>query len=166
MAKYGISYDIGTTGVKTCIFELSDTIKLVSAASAGYKLYVLQDGGAEQEPQEWWEAMCETTKTVLSKCDVAVNDICGISFCSQMQGLVLVDKDAKPVRRAMSYMDQRARKELKEGIAYGPRIAGAYIPKLLKSLLITGAVAASVKDPVWKYKWVEKKRTRSFRQST
>lgn len=162
MAKYGISYDIGTTGVKTCIFELSDTIKLVSAASAGYKLYVLPDGGAEQEPQEWWEAMCETTKTVLSKCNVDVNDICGISFCSQMQGLVLVDEAAKPVRRAMSYMDQRARKELKEGIAYGPRIAGAYIPKLLKSLLITGAVAASVKDPVWKYKWVEKNEPEVF----
>ena len=30
MGKYAISYDIGTTGVKTCIFELGDTIKLVS----------------------------------------------------------------------------------------------------------------------------------------
>ena len=55
----------------------------------------------------------------------------------------------------MSYMDQRAREELKKGIAYGPQIAGANIPKLLKALKITGAVAASVKDPVWKYKWVE-----------
>ncbi len=164
MGKYAISYDIGTTGVKTCIFELGDTIKLVSAASEGYKLYVLPDGGAEQEPQEWWDAMCSTTKKVLSKCDVDVKDICGISFCSQMQGIVLVDKDAKPVRRAMSYMDQRARKELKEGIAYGPQIAGAFIPKLLKSLMITGAVAASVKDPVWKYKWVEKNEPEVFKK--
>ncbi|MGN0527267.1 MAG: FGGY-family carbohydrate kinase [Acutalibacteraceae bacterium] len=155
MAKYSISYDIGTTGIKTCIFELGDTIKLVSASSEGYNLYVLPDGGAEQDPKEWWEAMCHTTKIVLDKCDVDVKDICGISFCSQMQGVVLVDKDCKPVRRAMSYMDQRAREELKKGIAYGPQIAGAFIPKLLKSLMITGAVAASVKDPVWKYKWVE-----------
>ncbi|MBS7359949.1 MAG: FGGY-family carbohydrate kinase [Oscillospiraceae bacterium] len=155
MAKYSISYDIGTTGIKTCIFELGDTIKLVSASSAGYNLYVLPDGGAEQDPKEWWDAMCSTTKIVLDKCNVDVKDICGISFCSQMQGVVLVDKDCKPVRRAMSYMDQRAREELKKGIAYGPQIAGAFIPKLLKSLMITGAVAASVKDPVWKYKWVE-----------
>lgn len=155
MAKYSISYDIGTTGVKTCIFELGDTIKLVSASSAGYNLYVLPDGGAEQDPKEWWDAMCSTTKIVLDKCNVDIKDICGISFCSQMQGIVLVDEDCKPVRRAMSYMDQRAREELKKGIAYGPQIAGAFIPKLLKSLLITGAVAASVKDPVWKYKWVE-----------
>ena len=108
--------------------------------------------------------MCSTTKKVLSKCGGDVKDICGISFCSQMQGLVLVDKDAKPVRRAMSYMDQRARKELKEGIAYGPQIAGAFIPKLLKSLMITGAVAASVKDPVWKYKWVEKNEPENFKR--
>ena len=73
-----------------------------------------------------------------------------------MQGVVLVDKDALPVRRAMSYMDQRAREELKEGIAHGFKIAGANVPKLLVSLKITGAVAASVKDPVWKYKWVER----------
>ncbi len=164
MSKYAISYDIGTTGVKTCIFQLGDTIKLVSDASAGYKLYVLPDGGAEQEPQEWWDAMCQTTKKVLEKCDVDIKDICGISFCSQMQGVVLVDKDAKPIRRAMSYMDQRARKELKEGIAYGPRIAGAYIPKLIKSLMITGAVSVSVKDPVWKYKWVEKNEPENFKK--
>lgn len=164
MGKYAISYDIGTTGVKTCIFELGDTIKLVSAASEGYNLYVFPDGGAEQEPQEWWDAMCSTTRKVLDKCDVDVNDICGISFCSQMQGIVLVDKDAKPVRRAMSYMDQRARKELKEGLAYGPQVAGAFIPKLLVSLSITGAVAASVKDPVWKYKWVEKNEPENFKR--
>ena len=79
----------------------------------------------------------------------------GISFCSQGQGLVLVDKNGKPVRRPMSYMDQRAREELKKGMAHGVQIAGANVPVLIKSLLITGAVAASVKDPVWKYNWVK-----------
>lgn len=153
--QYALCYDIGTTGVKTCIFELADSIRLTAAASEGYALYVLPDGGAEQDPEEWWSAMCHTTARVLEKSGVDPHDICGISFCAQGQGVVLVDKDAKPVRRAMSYMDQRAREELKKGIAYGPQIAGANVPKLLKSLKITGAVAASVKDPVWKYKWVE-----------
>ena len=40
MSKYAITYDIGTTGVKTCIFELGKSIKLISAASEGYNLYV------------------------------------------------------------------------------------------------------------------------------
>ena len=153
--KYAITYDIGTTGVKTCVFELSDKVTLLGAASAGYKLYILPDGGAEQDPDEWWNAMCETTKTALKKAKIKAKDIEGISFCSQMQGLVLVDKEGKPVRRAMSYMDQRAKDELKKGMAHGVQIAGASVPKLLKSLYYTGAVSSSVKDPVWKYKWVE-----------
>ncbi|MDR1630341.1 MAG: FGGY-family carbohydrate kinase [Oscillospiraceae bacterium] len=153
--KYVIAYDIGTTGVKTCVFAIAKTIELLGYASAGYSLFVLPDGGAEQDPDEWWEAMCSTTRTALANAGIAPEKIEGISFCSQMQGLVLVDKEGRHVRRAMSYMDQRAREELKQGMAHGLQVAGANVVKLLKSLRYTGAVALSVKDPVWKYKWVE-----------
>ncbi|MBQ8209722.1 MAG: FGGY-family carbohydrate kinase [Clostridia bacterium] len=162
--KFAITYDIGTTGVKTCVFEISDSVKLLGAASQGYQLYVFSDGGAEQDPDEWWSAMCSTTEKALEKADISADCIDGISFCSQMQGVVLVDKYGNHVRRAMSYMDQRAREELKKGLAYGFQIAGANVPKLLKSLQITGAVAASVKDPVWKYKWVEAHEPENFRK--
>ncbi|MGI6772473.1 MAG: carbohydrate kinase [Clostridiales bacterium] len=161
---YVITYDIGTTGVKTCIFKIDSTIKLIGFASEGYNLYVLPDGGAEQDPEEWWAALCKTTGIALEKAGIKPEDISGISFCSQMQGLVLVDKDGKALRRSMSYMDQRAEKELKEGIAHGLQIAGANVFKLLKSLKITGAVAASVKDPVYKYKWVEKNEPEVFKR--
>ncbi len=150
-----LSYDIGTTGVKTCVFDISDKIKLIGSASASYGLYVLDNGGAEQDPDEWWDGMRSTTAQALQKAGVSADDIAGVSFCSQMQGLVAVDKDGRALRRAMSYMDQRATAELKKGIAHGPCIAGANVVKLLRSLSITGAVAASVKDPVWKYKWIE-----------
>ncbi len=162
--KYAISYDIGTTGVKTCIFSIGNTIELVAGASAGYNLYVLDGGGAEQDPYEWWQAMCRTTAQVLSASGLSPEKIEGISFCSQMQGLVLTDKNGEPVRRAMSYMDQRATKQLEKGIANGIQIAGANIFKLLPSLMITGAVAASVKDPVWKYKWVEENEPENFKR--
>lgn len=161
---YAITYDIGTTGVKTCVFEISDTIKLLGFASEGYNLYVLPNGGVEQEPSEWWTAMCKSTKTALDNSQLSPENISGISFCSQMQGLVLVDKQGKPVRRAMSYMDQRAKEQLKRGLAHGFQIAGANVRKLLKSLRITGAVAASVKDPVWKYKWVEDNEPEVFKR--
>lgn len=161
---YAITYDIGTTGVKTCVFEIDNTVKLLGSASSGYKLYVFPDGGAEQDPDEWWEAMCITSKKAIEQSGISPELIEGISFCSQMQGLVLVDKDGKPVRRAMSYMDQRAREELKKGIAHGVQIAGASVPLLLKSLMITGAVAASVKDPVWKYNWVKNHEPEVFKR--
>ncbi len=153
--KYALAYDIGTTGVKTCLFEIDENIRLIAGESEGYQLYVLPGGGAEQDPEEWWAAMCRTTKAVLEKTGLDPKKIDGISFCSQAQGLVLVDKEGKPVRRAMSYMDQRARKELKEGMANGIQIAGANIFKLIPSLMITGAVSSSVKDPIWKYNWVK-----------
>ena len=152
--KYALAYDIGTTGVKTCLFEIGDSIKLLAGESEGYSLYVLPGGGAEQDPDEWWSTMCNTTKQVLEASGIRPEKIDGISFCSQGQGLVLVDKNGKPLRRAMSYMDQRARKELKEGIANGIQVAGANIFKLLPALMITGAAPLSVKDPVWKYNWV------------
>ena len=160
--KHLIAYDIGTTGVKTCLFEVDETIRLLGYAGKNYPLYILENGGAEQDGDDWWEAMCQTTREVLQSTGIAPEKIEGISFCSQMQGLALVDKDGIPVHRPMSYMDQRAKEEIKKGIAHGIQIAGANIIKLIKSLLITGAVSGSVKDPVWKYKWVQAHEPENF----
>ncbi len=153
--KYILAYDIGTTGVKTCLFRLAEGIALSGSEQQGYGLYVLENGGVEQDTQEWWTAMCATTRTLLEKTQVDPAAIAGISFCSQMQGLVLVDEHGNALRRPMSYMDQRAKAEIKAGIAHGIQIAGANIWKLIKSLVITGVVSSSVKDPIWRYKWVE-----------
>ena len=159
---YVLAYDIGTTGVKTCLFSVAERIELLSSAQEGYSLYLLEGGGAEQDPEEWWRAMRHTTRALFEKTDVPPEKVAGISFCSQMQGLVLVDREGNPVRRAMSYMDQRASAELKKGLAHGPRIAGANAAKLLKCLRATGAVPSSVKDPVWKYKWVQAHEPENF----
>lgn len=162
---YLLAYDIGTTGVKTCLFEVDSAIRLLDCAGRSYPLYILENGGAEQDGDDWWNAMRESTAEVLARTGISPEKIAGISFCSQMQGLALVDKDGVPVHRPMSYMDQRAKEEIKKGIAYGPQIAGANIIKLIKSLIITGAVSSSVKDPVWKYKWVEAHEPENFRRA-
>lgn len=169
MSKYVITYDIGTTGIKTCLIEIDKEIKILSSATEGYKLYVDDEtgvkGGSEQDADEWWNAMCVTTKEVFKKCKkVKKEQIEGISFCSAMQGLVLVDRDGKCIRRPMTYMDQRAREEIKKGIAHGFQIAGAEVTKLLKYLKYTGAVSSSVKDPIWKYKWVEAHEPENFKK--
>ena len=43
---YILAYDIGTTGVKTCLFGVEKTIKLIASASAEYPLYIVDGGGA------------------------------------------------------------------------------------------------------------------------
>lgn len=64
---YVLAYDIGTTGVKTCLFSLAERITLLDSAQEGYGLYLLDGGGAEQDPEEWWQAMCHTTKALFEK---------------------------------------------------------------------------------------------------
>ena len=157
-----LAYDIGTTGVKTCLFDVGEEIRMTGNASAGYGLYTVPDGGAEQHADEWWDAMCSSTNKLVSETGVDPAEIKGISFCSQMQGLVLVDKDGVPVRHPMSYMDQRASNQMEEGIGKGVKIAGMNAVKLIKSLRTTGAVSGSVKDPMWKYLWVKENEPEAF----
>lgn len=153
--KYIIAYDIGTTGVKTCLLSIDKEVKLIDGAYASYGLYILDNGGAEQDTSEWWDAMKNTTRELLNKSAVNPSDILGISFCSQMQGLVLVDKKGNALRRPMSYMDQRAEEIFKKHSGKGIKISGLSIPILIKCLLTTTAAPTSVKDPVWKYLWVK-----------
>ena len=157
-----ISYDIGTTGLKSCLFRIGKNIELLGGEYATYDLFILENGGAEQDTEQWWAAMCDSTKRLIEKTGVSPGEIDGISFCSQMQGLVLVDKDGKALRRPMSYMDQRAQKEMEATQKHGITVAGVNIFKLLKSLRLTTAAATSVKDPIWKYKWVQKNEPEIF----
>ena len=159
---YVIAYDVGTTGVKTCLFSLKDKLILKAQASRGYDLFISDGGCAEQDPDQWWDSLCKTTQEVLHASAVDPEKIKGISFCSQMQGLVLVDKHGKHLRRAMSYMDQRAAEQKHRGLEKGIAVAGMNIFKLIPWLIITGAVPASVKDPIWKYQWVRENEPELF----
>lgn len=164
MTIHVIGYDVGTTGIKTCLFEVSDTIRLIGSDALSYGLILLENGGTEQDLDQVWQAMCLTTKNVIQSGGISPENIQGISFCSQMQGLVLVDRDGLLVRPAMSYMDQRATAQWERGISKGLRIDGLNIRKLLTSLHYTGVAAASVKDPVWKYNWVKENEPEVYRR--
>jgi len=52
-------------------------------------------------------------------------------------------------------MDTRGTEEFHNGIGKGFKIAGLNAYKLWRSIQISRAVSASVKDPVWKYNWVK-----------
>ena len=152
---YVIAYYIGTTGVKTCLFEVGDTLRLLAGEYEGYGLYILPGGGAEQDADEWWAAMAKSTRRLLEKTGTDPKSIAGISFCSQMQGLVLVDEAGCALRRPMSYMDQRGSREFAACQTHGLTISGVNALMLLRSLRRTRAASTSVKDPLWKYKWVQ-----------
>ena len=92
-------YDIGTTGIKTCLTETDEEIKILGSATLGYKLYVDDEtgvkGGAEQHVDEWWNAMCISTEKRFEKVPyVSKEQTRVVSFCSQMQDLCLLTKRA------------------------------------------------------------------------
>ncbi|MGA2642073.1 MAG: FGGY-family carbohydrate kinase [Spirochaetia bacterium] len=163
-AVHVIAYDIGTTGAKACLYSVGKEARLIAGASTEYPLALLPDGGVEQDPADWWKAVCTNTRKLLADSGLPPAAVQGLAFCCQMQGLVLVDAQGKPVRPAMSYMDQRAVAQKRAGIERGFRIAGMNARKLIPSLLITGGVSASVKDPVWKYHWVREREPQCFRR--
>ena len=153
---YIIIYDFGTSSVKTCLFNIDSEIDLLASSTASYGLYISDDGGAEQDTEEWWEALAATTRELFVKSDVKPGEIDGMAFCSQMQGTVLVDEKGNALRRSMSYLDQKGMKEYKECMGRGIiKVSGCSLYKLVRNILVNYAASTSAKDPVWKYKWVE-----------
>ena len=151
-----IIYDFGTSNVKTCLFEIDAGIELVANATASYGLYISADGGAEQDTEEWWAALCRTTRELFAKSDVKPEEIDGIAFCSQMQGAVFVDENGNALRRPMNYLDQKGVREYRECMGKGIiKVSGCSLYKLVRNLIVNYAGSTSAKDPVWKYKWVE-----------
>lgn len=153
--QYLIAYDFGTTGVKTCLFGAEQDIRLIASAYAGYGLYILPDGGAEQDADEWWDAMCRTTKAVFEKTDVTPAQVSGHFVLLPDAGHGARGRAWPRAAPPMSYMDQRASAEFKSCQTHGPCVSGVNIGMLLRSLRATHAASTSVKDPLWKYKWVQ-----------
>ena len=162
---YIIIYDFGTSSVKTCLFKIDSEIRLVAGSSAGYGLYITDNGGAEQDTEEWWSALCSTTHDLFLKSDIKPSEIDGMAFCSQMQGAVFVDENGNALRRPMNYLDQNGVKEYKDCMGRGIiKVSGCSLYKLVRNLIVNYAGSTSAKDPVWKYKWVEKNEPDVFKK--
>jgi len=146
-----IAYDVGTTGLKTCLFEISreQSVRFVAGVVERYALNILCDGGAEQNPDEWWEAMCRSTRELLETTGVPKEEIGGVSFCSQMQTVVMTDEAGRALRPSMSCMDTRGAGIFARCMATGLKIEGLNLVKSLRFMKITGAISASCKDPAW-----------------
>ena len=162
---YIIIYDFGTSSVKTCLFKIDSEIRLVAGSSAGYGLYITDNGGAEQDTEEWWSALCSTTHDLFLKSDIKPSEIDGMAFCSQMQGAVFVDENGNALRRPMNYLDQKGVKEYKDCMGRGIiKVSGCSLYKLVRNLIVNYAGSTSAKDPVWKYKLVEKNEPDVFKK--
>jgi xylulokinase len=110
--KYLLGIDIGTSGTKTVLFDTAGNS--IANCTVEYPLYQPKIGWAEQEPEDWWNAVCESSRKVMEKSGVNPADISGIGLSGQMHGLVLLDKNDNVLRRSIIWCDQRTYKECAE----------------------------------------------------
>jgi len=110
--KYLIGIDLGTSGTKTVLFN-EDGVAICSATEE-YPLYQPNNGWAEQDPTDWWNACILTVKKVLSDSSVNPADVAGVGFSGQMHGLVMIDEKGEPVRNSIIWCDGRTADECAE----------------------------------------------------
>jgi len=109
MTEYILSFDLGTTAVKTALF--ADDGRLVAKSTQEYELIVPSALVVEQDVEVYWNAVKNGVQAVLGNALVAPEDICCIGISAQGETLIPVDKDGNPVRPAIVWMDNRAHEE-------------------------------------------------------
>lgn len=107
--KFILAHDLGTTGNKASLFDSAG--KALASSFFGYDTEFAQVNWAEQNPEDWWQAVCVSTKELLSQARVSEKDIACITFSGQMMGCVAVDAKARPLRNAIIWADMRAEVE-------------------------------------------------------
>lgn len=103
--EYLLGIDIGTSGTKTVLFDRD--ANPITAKTFEYPLYQEQNGWAEQEPEDWWNAVVQGVQAVLQASGVDAADIKGIGLSGQMHGLVMLDENGEVLRRSIIWCDQR-----------------------------------------------------------
>ncbi len=104
--NYVIAHDLGTTGNKATLYDGEG--RLTSSAFHGYRTEYAHTGWAEQNPEDWWQAVCGSTRKLLQQAAVTPDEVACIVFSGQMMGCVPLDKDTRPLRNAIIWADQRS----------------------------------------------------------
>jgi xylulokinase len=101
-----IAHDLGTTGDKASLHD--DDGRLVGSVTVAYPTRFAPGGVAEQDPNDWWDALAEATRVLLARHGVAAGDVRGVAASGQMMGAVLLDAAYRPVRPALIWADRRS----------------------------------------------------------
>ncbi len=106
MTKYILAHDLGTTGNKASLYDGDG--RLLGSAFYGYGTEFAHVGWAEQNPEDWWQAVCTTTHQLLAETGTSGKEIACIVFSGQMMAAVPLDRKARPLRSGIIWADQRA----------------------------------------------------------
>src|SRR5580693_6772700 len=108
-----LGIDIGTGGTRAVLLDRDG--RLLSSATAAHLPFASPHAGwAEQNPCDWWAAVCSAIPECLARGKTASSEISGIALTGQMHGLVLLDRGGSLLRPSIIWCDQRTEVECRE----------------------------------------------------
>ncbi|MEI8255290.1 MAG: FGGY-family carbohydrate kinase [Deltaproteobacteria bacterium] len=146
-----IGHDLGTGGNKAVLVD--ETGRILASAGARYGLRHGPDGHVEQDPADWWQAVCACTRSLLAEASVSPEDIAGIGFAGQMLALVPMEDATTPSRMAISWMDARGEDQARR-ITRG--MGGHHVLAVIAGASPTG------KDIIAKVAWLREREPAVF----
>ena len=110
MRQLLLGLDIGSSSIKASIVDAATGKSVASGQSPREEMAMiaLEPGWAEQDPDMWWHHLLISVKSAIKSAGAGTGEIQGIGISYQMHGLVVVDKDQKPLRPSIIWCDSRA----------------------------------------------------------
>jgi xylulokinase len=144
---YVLAVDLGTGGPKAAVIAASGRLAAHAFEPVGIALG--EDGGAEQQPDEWWRAVVAAARRALSLSAVDPARVVGIGCTAQWSGTVAVGADGRAIGPAIIWMDSRGANAVRRSVRGALNVQGYGAAKLARWVRRTGGIPSlSGKDPV------------------
>ena len=141
-----LAVDLGTSGMKVALINVSG--KVLGWESESVRLILTPDGGAEQSPDEWWQAFLSAAGRLLKRNQESASDVIAVCASTQGEGTVAVDQSGNALGNAILWMDMRGEPYLRKQLNGLINIDGAGISKVLRFVRLTGGMPSMTgKDP-------------------
>jgi len=101
-----LAIDNGTQSLKALIFDPEGQL-LAKDAVAFTPYFSKQPGWAEQDPEVFWQALCRACQGIWRQNKGLQDRLAAVAVTSQRATVVNLDKDGRPLRPAMLWLDQR-----------------------------------------------------------
>jgi len=145
--KYILAIDHGTSGIKAAI--ISTHGEVVDFEFKATPIYFLPRGGAEQDPQDWWNALVHTSRILVQRGAVPAGDIVALCVSSTFSSTVAVDKNGMHLMNSLTWMDSRGAPYVQKLMRGFPNIEGYSARNLLRWIPRTaGGPGLSGKDDI------------------
>ena len=144
--KLVLAVDLGTSGMKVALITVSG--RVIGWEAEPIRLLLTLDGGAEQSPEEWWQAFLSAAGRLLKREQDAGRNVIAVCCSTQGEGTVAVDKEGNAIGNAILWMDMRGAPHLRKQLHGWMNVSGAGISHILRFVRLTGGMPSMTgKDP-------------------